>query len=64
MISQNPNSTPIWLLLIFSEITVLGYPRIKKFVSKHVSDDAKQSLCTFIIWLVVMAIVVSLSMVV
>ncbi len=64
MISQNPNATPIWLLMIFSAITVFGYPRIKTFVSKYVSDGEKQSLYTFILWLGVMVVVVTLSMIV
>ena len=34
MISQNPNATPIWLLIIFSAISYFGIPRIKKFVGK------------------------------
>lgn len=64
MFSQNPNSTPIWLLMIFAAIAVFGYPRIKKIVSKYVNDDAKQSLYTLIVWLVIAAVVVTLSMLV
>ena len=63
MISQNPNATPIWLLRIFSAIGVYGYPRIKKFVAKYVHDNDKQSFYTFIIWLIVLIIVVTLSMI-
>lgn len=38
MLSHNPDATPIWVLMIFSAVTVFGYPRIKRFVSKYVSD--------------------------
>lgn len=61
MLSHNPDATPIWVLMIYSAVTVFGYPRIKRFVSKYVSDSTKQSLYSFILWLVVGAVVVTLS---
>jgi hypothetical protein len=63
MFIQNPNATPIWLLMAFSAISCFGFPRIKKFVSKYTSDGEKQKFYTFILWLVLGAIVVTLSMV-
>lgn len=55
------NSTPVWLLMIFSAISVYGAPQIKKLVSRHVDNNQKQNICTFLIMLVVIAVVVTLS---
>ena len=63
MFSQNPNATPIWLLLVFSAVSYFGIPRIKKFVSKYVADKEKQNFCTFILWLGLLVIVVTLSVI-
>lgn len=63
MFSQSPNDTPIWLLILFSAISYFGIPRIKKFVSKYTSDGEKQKFYTFILWLVLGAIVVTLSVI-
>ena len=63
MFTQNPHATPIWLLIIFSAVSYFGYPRIKRFVSKYISDKAKQSFYAFIILLVIEAIVVTLSII-
>lgn len=63
MFSQNPNATPIWLLIVFSAISCFGIPRIKKFVSKYTSDGDKQKFYTVILWLVLLVIVVTLSVI-
>lgn len=63
MFSQNPNTTPIWLLIVFSAISVYGFPRIRKFVVKYVNDEEMQKFYTFNIWLVIGAIVVTLSVI-
>ena len=62
MFSQNPNATPIWILMIFSATSYFGFPRIRKFVSKYVVDENKQRLFTLILWLIMLVVVVSLSM--
>ncbi len=63
MLSNTPNSTPFWLVIVFAAITTFGYPRIKRFVGKHVSDKSKQSFYSFGLLLVVMAVVVTLSVI-
>lgn len=63
MFSQNPNATPVWLLIVFSAISVYGIPRIKKLVAIHINDEEMQKVYTFIIWLVILAIVVTLSVI-
>jgi len=63
MFSQNPNATPIWLLIVFSAISYFGIPRIKKYVSKYVTDEEKQKFYTFILWSVLLVIVVTLSVI-
>lgn len=64
MFSQNPNATPIWLLIIFSAISYFGIPRVKKIVSKYVKDEEMQRFYTFLVWLVVLALVVTLSIII
>lgn len=64
MFSQNPNATPIWLLIIFSAVQYFAIPRIKKYVSKYITDEEKQKFYTFIIWLVLLVIVVTLSVII
>ncbi len=49
MFSHNPNATPIWLLIIFSAVSCFGTPQIKKYVSKHVTDEEKQNFYTSIL---------------
>ncbi len=61
MFTQNPNATPLWLLMVFSAVSYFGYPRIKKLVSRYVAEATAQNLYTFLILLVVMAFVVTLS---
>ncbi len=63
MFSHNPNATPIWLLIIFSAVSCFGIPRIKKYVSKHVTDEEKQNFYTSILWVVLLVIVVTLSVI-
>lgn len=63
MFAKNPNATPVWLLIVFSAISVYCFPRIKKIVAKYVRDEEIQKFSTFIIWLVILAIVVTLSVI-
>lgn len=63
MFSHNPNATPIWLLIIFSAVSCFGTPQIKKYVSKHVTDEEKQNFYTSILWVVLLVIVVTLSVI-
>ena len=63
MFSQNPNATPIWLLIILSAISVFSFPRIKKFVGKYIQDEEMQKFYTFILWLVLGATVATLSVI-
>ena len=61
---NNPHATPIWLLLIFTAIFYFVTPRVKRLVSKFVTDGDKQNLCTFLIMLVIGAVIVTLSVVI
>lgn len=61
MFTNNPHATPIWLLVIFGVVTTLVPPRIKRMVSKYVTDNDIQNLCTFIIMVVIGLIIVTLS---
>lgn len=61
--TKNPDSTPIWVFIFFSAVSYIVFPRIRKHVSRYVSDDEKQSLCTYILCLVVGAIAVTISMI-
>ncbi len=63
MFSQNPDATPIWLLIAFSAISYFGIPRIKKYVSKYVTAGEKQGFYTSILWIVLLVIVVTLSVI-
>lgn len=64
MFTNNPNSTPIWLYLIYAAVFAFGTPRIKRLVSKYVSDSGKQNLFTFIIMVMIGVVIVTLSVVI
>ncbi len=62
MFTQNPDATPIWLLIIFSGVFYFGYPIAKRLVAKYSSNKTTQSFWALLIMLVIGAIIVSLSM--
>lgn len=64
MFFQNVNSTPIWVLMVFSAVSCFGWPKIKKFVSRYTDDGDKQNFFTLILMIATGAVVVTLSVIV
>lgn len=63
MFSQNPNATPVWLLMIFSAVAMFSYPRVKKIAARFTDSEETQNFFSIIMMMAILAIAVTISVI-